>query len=127
MFSAGDEAQCMAALDRWMDAVNSHDADAMDRELRFPHVRLVKRKLAIYEKPGSNPMDFFARLAKESGWAYSRWDERRVVHTLPGTAHIAVAYTRYRADHSIIGRYDSMYTMTLGDDGWKVQMRSSDV
>lgn len=128
MFSADDEKQCMAALERWMDALNAHDADAMEREMRFPHVRLAKRKITIYDKPGSNPMDFFKRLEAESGWAHSRWDSRRIVHTLPGTAHIAVAYTRYRADGSVIGRYDSMYTMTRADDGaWKVQMRSSDV
>ncbi|MBS0242028.1 MAG: hypothetical protein JSS20_07610, partial [Proteobacteria bacterium] len=106
MFTADDEAQCMAALDRWMDALNAHDADAMEREMRFPHARLAKRRLAIYDKPGSNPMDLFARLAKESGWAYSRWDSREVLHTLPGTAHIAVIYTRYRADGSVIGQYD---------------------
>jgi hypothetical protein len=45
MLTKEDEAACMSVLDRWMDALNAHDAEAMDGEMRFPHVRLAGGKL----------------------------------------------------------------------------------
>ena len=65
--------ECMTTLDRFMAALNAWDAAAMDREMHFPHVRLAQGRVSIYEKPGSNPMDLFERLAREDGWKYSRW------------------------------------------------------
>jgi hypothetical protein len=127
MLTKEDEAACMAVLDRWMDALNAHDARAMDREMRFPHVRLAGGKLVVYDKAGSNPMDFFQKLISESGWSHSTWDKRSPVQTNPTKVHMAVTYTRFRADRSVIGVYDSMYIMTKQDNEWKVQIRSSDV
>ena len=53
------EQTCMASLDRFMMALNAHDAGAMDEEMHFPHVRLAEGRLVVYERPGSNPMDLF--------------------------------------------------------------------
>lgn len=71
--TAADHRECMTTLDRFMAALNAWDAAAMDREMHFPHVRLAQGRVSIYEKPGSNPMDLFERLAREDGWKYSRW------------------------------------------------------
>ncbi len=50
-------AACLATLDRFMDALNAHDAAAMDREMHFPHVRLAGGTVTVYDAPGRNDYD----------------------------------------------------------------------
>lgn len=116
---------CLACLDRWMAALNAYDNAAMDAELHFPHVRFAGGKVTVYEKPGTNPMDLFERLKRDSGWHHSAWNRRDIVQRNDTQAHFAVNYTRYRADGSIIGHYDSLYVLALKDGRWGVQIRSS--
>ena len=119
------EEACLAALDRWMIALNAHDAGAMDKELHFPHVRLADGHLVVYERPGSNPMDLFSSLIEKSNWDHSAWTKRIPVQASDLKVHWAVAYTRFRKDGTVIGTYDSLYVMALKDGEWKTQIRSS--
>ena len=38
---------------------------------------------------------------------------------------MAVNYTRFRSDGSVIGIYESLYVLALKDGRWGVQLRSS--
>lgn len=119
------ETACLASLDRWMEALNALDADGMDREMHFPHVRLAADSLTVFDRPGLSPMGFLQAIARYSGWRYSRWNKRTPIQASDVKVHMAVTYTRYRADESAIGVYDSLYVMTLKDGMWKTQVRSS--
>lgn len=118
-------AQCERLLREWMEALNRHDAAGMEACMRFPHVRLAAGKVAVYDAPGSNPMDLFQRLMREEGWHHSAWTEIRLLQSSPTKAHYAVQYARYREDGSAIGVYDSLYVFTAEGDEWKLQCRSS--
>ena len=122
-------AACLATLDRFMAALNAYDAAAMDAAMHFPHIRIAGGKVTVYEKPGSNPMDLFDKLKKEDNWSRSAWNERKIVQRSDGKVHMALTYTRYRADGSIIGVYESLYVLTLNssdrDGRWGIQARSS--
>jgi hypothetical protein len=117
--------QCIRVLDDFMDALNAYDAAGMDRCMHFPHPRIADGKVLVYEKAGSNPMDLFDRLKKADGWAYSRWENREIVQSNASKAHVKLSYTRYRADDSVIGVYESLYIMTKVDGRWGIQARSS--
>lgn len=65
------------------------------------------------------------RLKREDGWRRSAWDERRLAQWNEEKAHFALSYTRYREDGSVIGKYESLYILTLKDGSWGVQARSS--
>jgi hypothetical protein len=119
------EQACMASLDRFMLALNAHDADAMDEEMHFPHVRLAEGRLVVYERPGSNPMDLFTSLIQKSDWDHSTWTKRAPVQSSDTKVHWAVEYKRFTKDHTVIGTYDSLYVMTLKEGKWKTQIRSS--
>ncbi|MGH8765443.1 MAG: hypothetical protein ACRET8_06970 [Burkholderiales bacterium] len=108
-----------------MAGLNAYDAVAMDKCMHFPHPRIADGKVVVYEKAGGNPMDLFDRLKKADGWSYSRWEKRELVQFNESKAHMALSYTRYRADGSVIGVYDSLYIMTLVDGRWGIQARSS--
>ena len=116
---------CMECLDRFMAALNVYDAGAMDAQMHFPHVRFAGGSIVVYEQPGNNPLDLFERLKREDDWHHSAWNERTVVQHNDTKVHIAVKYTRYRSDGSVIGVYDSLYVLTLKNGRWGVQLRSS--
>ncbi|MBB1604727.1 hypothetical protein [Variovorax sp. UMC13] len=116
---------CFAVLDRFMDALNAHDATAMDATMHFPHVRFAGGQLRTYEAAGSNPMDLFQKLQAEDDWRHSSWRTRELVQFSETKAHVALSYTRFRSDGSVIGIYESLYVLTRVDDAWGIQMRSS--
>ena len=119
------EPACMKVLDAFMDALNRYDAAGMDACMHFPHPRLAEGKIVVYDKPGTNPMDLFERLKKSDNWSYSRWVKRELVQFNAIKAHVLLSYTRYRADDSVIGTYESMYILTNVDGRWGIQARSS--
>jgi len=119
------EQDCNRVLDDFMAALNAYDAAGMDRCMHFPHPRVADGKVIVYDKPGNNPMDLFDRLKKADGWAYSKWDTREMMQHNETKAHFKVLYTRFRADGSVIGVYDSLYIMTKVDGRWGIQARSS--
>ena len=49
-----------------MDSVNAHDLAGMEREMHFPHARIATGTIATYAAPGSNPLDLFERLQRET-------------------------------------------------------------
>jgi hypothetical protein len=117
--------ECNRVLDAFMDALNAYDSAGMERCMHFPHPRIAADKVVVYAGPGSNPMDLFDRLKKEDGWSYSRWVKREVIQSSDRKAHVLLSYTRYRADHSVIGVYESLYILTKVDGRWGIQARSS--
>ena len=123
--TADGERQCEAILVQWMEALNHHDASAMEAVMRFPHVRMAANSVAVYEASGNNPMDLFQKLASLQGWHHSAWTDIKLVQSSPTKAHYAVQYARYRQDNSVIGIFDSLYVFTSVDGEWKLQLRSS--
>ena len=122
--SAASEGAAMAALDGFMAALNARDEAALNAALNFPHVRLASGRVTTWETPGSYKIaDFLGRAG--DGWHESRWDERTVIHATDDKVHFAVQFSRWRADGSLIGRYKSLWIVTLVAGKWGVQARSS--
>ena len=67
----------------------------------------------------------FERLRREDNWSHSAWNERKIVQRNDSKVHMAVTYTRYRADGSVLGVYESLYILTLKEGRWGIQVRSS--
>ena len=116
---------CNRVLDDLMAALNAYDAAAMDRCMHFPHPRLAEGKVVVYDGQGTNPMDLFERLKKSDNWSHSRWEKRELVQFSAAKAHVALSYTRFRADGSVIGVYESLYILTEVGGRWGIQARSS--
>lgn len=121
----GVESACRATLDRFMAGLNAYDAAAMDAAMHFPHIRIAGGTVKVYGQAGSNPMDLFDKLRKEDDWKWSEWNERKIVQRSDTKVHMALTYTRYRSDDSVLGVYESLYVLTLKDGRWGIQSRSS--
>ena len=66
-----------------------------------------------------------SRARAGDGWARSQWDERTPIHVGADKVHLKVKFSRWRADGSLIGRFETIYIVTLQDGHWGIQARSS--
>ena len=119
------EAAAMKLLDEYMAAWNSKDVTAWERTFHFPHYRLASGKVSVLERPGQQDATRLWQTMAASGWHHSKWDRRRIVHASADKIHVDTKFTRYRADGSRIGSYESLYILTKEDGRWGVKLRSS--
>jgi hypothetical protein len=120
---AAEIAAAMACLDAFMAAFNARDLTAFGATFNYPSVRIASNRLVIIE-PGHHQPGMFESGAL-SKWDHSAWERREVIHAGPDKVHIDTRFTRYRADGSVIGGYDSIYVVTCQDGHWGVKARSS--
>jgi hypothetical protein len=116
-------AAAMACLDDFMAAFNARDVQAFEATFNFPSIRLASGTLAIIE-PGYHQPGMFEQGALKD-WHHSAWERRAVIHAGADKVHIDTRFTRYRADGSVIGGFDSIYVVTLENGHWGVKVRSS--
>ena len=120
---AAEIAAAMGCLDAFMAAFNARDVAGFEATFNFPSVRLASGRLALIES-GYHKPEMFHRGAL-GDWDHSAWDRRDVIHAGPDKVHIDTRFTRYRADGSVIGGYDSIYVVTRENGHWGVKARSS--
>ena len=116
-------AAAMQCLDDFMAAFNARDIAAWDRTFNFPSVRLASNTMVILQA-GDHQPGMFERGAL-SDWDHSAWERRAVIHAGADKVHIDTRFTRYRADGSMIGGFDSIYVVTCENGHWGVKGRSS--
>jgi hypothetical protein len=110
-------------LDDFMTAFNARDVKGWDATFNFPSVRLASGKMVII-RPGDHKAEMFDR-GPLAEWDHSAWARRAVVHAGDDKVHIDTRFTRYRADGSVIGGFDSIYVITCEGGHWGVKIRSS--
>lgn len=117
------EAAAMACLDAFMTAFNARDMQAFEQTFNFPSIRLASNTMRIINKGDQTQATFDHASLKD--WDHSAWEKREVIHSGPDKVHINTRFTRYRADGSIIGGFDSIYVVTCEDGHWGIKARSS--
>ena len=116
-------AAAMRCLDEFMAAFNARDLAAFEATFNFPSVRLASNTLALIEKGYHKPAMFETGALAE--WDHSAWERRDVIHSGPDKVHFDTRFTRYRADGSVIGGFNSIYVVTREDGHWGIKARSS--
>ena len=116
-------AAAMKVLDDFMAAFNARDLVAWDATFNFPSVRLASNKLVLINAGDHRP-EMFAKGALAE-WHHSGWDRRDVIHAGADKVHFDTRFTRYRADGSVIGGFDSIYVVANEAGHWGVKLRSS--
>ena len=120
---AAEIAAAQKCLDDFMAAFNARDLPAFEKTFNFPSVRLASNQLVILQ-PGFHRPEMFERGAL-AGWHHSAWERREVIHAGPDKVHLDTRFTRYRADGSVIGSFDSIYVVTCVGGHWGIKARSS--
>jgi hypothetical protein len=112
------------ALDDYMAALNRGDEPGVNAACNFPHVRLAGGKVVVWPEHGGYKLADFRTRAGD-GWHHSMWDERIAIHVGERKVHLKVKFSRWREDGSLIGRFETIYIVTLQDGHWGIQARSS--
>ncbi len=115
--------EVLKVLDEYMNTFNSKDAKVWQLTYHFPHYRLASGKMSVLES-ATLDSTVFVRLEK-SGWHHSKWDHRNIVQASAEKVHVDTRFSRYRADGSLIGVYESLYIVTKENNKWGVKFRSS--
>lgn len=116
-------AAAMKCLDDFMTAFNARDVKAFEATFNLPSVRLASGKLVIIEFGYHQPQMFEQGPLAE--WDHSAWERREIIHAGEEKVHIDTRFTRYRADGSVIGGFNSIYVVTRESGHWGVKARSS--
>jgi hypothetical protein len=119
------ESQVLAVLDAYMTAFNALDMSAWESTFHFPHYRLAGAGMRVLETAGLQDGADLRRRLEATGWHHSGWTRRVIVHRSADKAHVDTRFTRYRADGSELGSYESLYVLTFEDGRWGVKLRSS--
>jgi hypothetical protein len=118
------DAEVMRLLDDYMNAWNRKDLASWERTFHFPHYRLASGNMTVLDRPGiQDASKVWARAG--SDWHHSKWDRRRIVHSSGEKVHVDTQFTRYRADGSKIGSYESLYIVIKEEGRLGVKLRSS--
>jgi hypothetical protein len=120
------EASAVRAVDAFIERFNARDLEGWRRTLNYPHVRLASGEVAVSSEPAEYaPGLDFERFARATGWHHSVLDSAEVIQSFTDKVHVAVRFTRYRADGSEIATYHALYVVTNQDGHWGIQCRSS--
>lgn len=119
------EQQALAVVDRYLETLNARDTEGIRDTFNFPHFRIsMTGDLARFEQREDYDFSHFFNVAGRDGWAYTRWDKTEAVFSTAGKVHVAVNFTRYRRDDSVIGKYFSLYVITRQNGHWGIQFGS---
>ena len=119
------ELEARKVMDEFMAAFNARDPAAWAATLNYPHVRFASNEVRVY-----NAAEEFAREMKDypkrlAPWHHSRWESMSVAQSGPDKVHFTVTFVRYDENDKEIGKFPSLYIVTLKDGHWGVQARSS--
>jgi hypothetical protein len=110
-------------MDCHLVALNAFNADALVKTLHFPHYRLVGPKLDYWETPDTYLVDFLKRAGDK--WARTQWASIDIQKDSADKVHLAVRINRFDADDGLIADFESLWVITLINNKWAAQFRSS--
>jgi len=133
------EAEIMAVLDRYMDALNDLDIERHVSTYHFPHYRHAHGEIVVWQNAqeampvlalASEDRRAMLRKVLEPDWHRSEWTRREIVQTGPSKVHVVTRFERLREGGSVIKAFDSLYVLTLEADAagkrrWGIKGRSS--
>lgn len=125
MTSPRPSLEALAVVDRYLAALNARDTETIRDAFNFPHLRIgAHGNLSRFETPADYTFEDFFRTTRDDGWHHTKWDRTEVVFATQSKAHVAVDFTRFREDESVIGHYHSLYIVTCRDGHWGIQVGS---
>src|SRR4030095_9560099 len=112
---ASSEAAARKTMDEFMETFNARDVRAWAMTLNYPHVRFASNQVRIWntaDEFARDNADYPKRLAP---WHHSRWESMTVIQQGPDKVHFAVTFVRYDENNREIGKFPSLYVVTLKD------------
>ena len=117
----------VAAIEKFMAALNAWDDAGLYDLLHLPHVRISGEGVAIWhdraELEETYLRDFYARAGPD--WHHTTLDSTEVIHSSEHKVHVLIQFTRWDESDTAIATYRSLWIMTRANGRWGAQARSS--
>ena len=116
----------LAAVERYLDAFNARDEEAMVAALHFPHVRVGVGRATVRESAAEYMEGFdFDAFAERLGWERSEADSMEAIQVGARGVNVAVRITRYGEGGARIHTFDTIYLVTEQDGKWGIRAGAS--
>lgn len=117
----------LAAVDEYFASFNARDPARFARSLHYPHMRIDGRaKTSLWQRWEDYAAQVdFSTIAARGNWHHTQLDSAEVIQAGQDKVHVLVRYTRFDPDNQPILSEESLYVVTLVDNRWAIQMRSS--
>ena len=122
MKNSAEEA-AIKVMERHITALNCLDEDRLAETLHFPHYRLVGSKLDSWRDKETYLTDFRKRAGEN--WAQSKWNSIEIQQSSSDKVHLSVQVVRFDDKNKIIAKFNSLWVITLKEQKWAAQFRSS--
>lgn len=120
------EESALQAVDEFLEAFNSRDAEKWAATLNYPHVRLAAENVRVWKNAEEFAAGFdFDRFREAFNWGHSEWTSTRVVQVSSEGVNVALQATRYDPEGNVLHDFPTLYLVTLQDGHWGVRARSS--
>jgi hypothetical protein len=114
---SSERAKLLSAYQRYLDAFNANDIDAINNCVKFPLAYIGDGEVKILDYFPITP----AEMKAAKGWGRSEGFEVDVVAISATKAHLVMRNTRrLRNDGSLIEEATGFYAYTKHDDDWKM-------
>lgn len=123
--SSSDQAKSVASA--FIEAFNNQDHHELSRTLNYPHIRLALGRFYTI----SSKEDFInlsqnsEEALKKEGWDHTVVESMETVHEGDDKVHLAIKNHRIDESGEIYNSFDTLWIVTLDDDHWGIQFRSS--
>lgn len=118
-----NEAAARTAVEAFVQAWNSHDVATLARSVHYPQVRLADRRIELW-----NTADEFmagTEAGRQRTWYQMRVDRMRAVQVTANGVNLVLSFSRLARDGSVMSKDEGLFLVTLRDNAWKIQARST--
>ena len=120
---ARNGAAAVEAVNAFMQAWNGHDAARLADTLHYPHVRVADGMVEVWATPsaylaGPEP-------GRQRTWFSTRLDAIKVVQATANGVNVIISFSKMSRDGSVLSSDEGLVLVTLRDNVWKVQARST--
>lgn len=120
MEADGPAVEC---LQRFTEAFNQCDVNAVDGQLHFPHTMLCGPDVLVWQTAGQHPDNFFEWLSA-SGWRETRYESIEPVLVSSDKAHMLVTYVRLGEAGQVLSRHRNLWVVVKREGRWGIVLRS---
>lgn len=120
--SSSDQAKSVASA--FIEAFNNQDHHELARTLNYSHIRLALWR--FYTISSKEDFIYLGQNSEEAlSWDHTVVESMETVHEGDDKVHLAIKNHRIDESGEIYNSFDTLWIVTLDDDHWGIQFRSS--
>jgi hypothetical protein len=121
--ASNNDAAAREAMNRFVDAWNSHDLQRLAAAVHYPQVRVADGQVEMW-----NTREAFVagpEAGRQRTWYRLRIDDLRAVQVAATGVNVVATVSRLGREGTVMSRDEGLFLVTLRDGAWRIQARST--